>query len=152
MKQEPDKALDALLTYEYLVKNLGDCIPCYKQPTGCCASDARNNGDGCADGCEMLKCFKAGYKYAGDEITSLRAEVERLKQREADLLSANNRYLERARTAEKALKRERAINSPHGLYDPGLATGKTVSVFDTIGLEDRTFDPESAAHTLEKKL
>lgn len=42
-----------------------------------------------------------GVEEAADEITKLFSdEIARLKQRESDLLSANNRYLERARGAE----------------------------------------------------
>jgi len=123
---EPDKALGALLTYEYLVKNFGDRIPCYKEPTGCCASDDINGGDGCADGCEMLKCFKAGYKLAGDEITSLRAERDRLTTE-----------LEAAREALKpmALEAERHSHCPdHKIVGVAMMYVRR------------------AAHTLEKKL
>lgn len=43
-------------------------------------------------------------------INTLRAEVQRLKEREQDLLEANNRYLQEARDARAELTIERRRN------------------------------------------
>lgn len=64
---KPDVPLTG--SYDEIVKNLGDIIPCYSAKNGgCCADDPTNelycNGEDGDGGCLMLRVYKAGYRAA----------------------------------------------------------------------------------------
>jgi hypothetical protein len=53
--------------YAAIKEALGDVVPCYGDPSGCCADDATNEKH-CEDGCIMLRIYSAGF-VAGQKST-----------------------------------------------------------------------------------